>query len=67
MHKTEIFVAEEFKLKDFVEENDTSMKGVELGNEAGQENEVIKAVLILTEEKDVLVHETEISVASISV
>ena len=40
-----------------------SIKVVELGKEAELEKDVIKGVLIVTKEKDVSVHEAEISVA----
>ena len=39
---------------------DTSMKGVELGKEVETKEDTTKTVLIVTEEKDVLVHEIEI-------
>ena len=65
MHKTKISVAEEFKLKDVVEVKDTSIKGVEHCKEAEIEKDVTKAVLVVSEEKDVSVNEVEIFVASI--
>ena len=62
MHKTDISVAEEFELKDVAEEKDTSMKGFEFGKETKLEKDFTKALLVATEEKEVLVHEAEISV-----
>ena len=65
VHENEISVAEEFELKDVAKEKDTSIEDVELSEEAGLEKDFIKAVLFVIEEKDVSVHEAEISVASI--
>ena len=58
---------EEFKLKEVAEEKGTSIKGVELGKEADLGKDDMKAVLVITEENDVSVHEVELSVASILV
>ena len=46
---------------------DTSIQGAKLGKEAETEEDVTRAVLVPTGMKDVLVHETEISVAFIPV
>ena len=54
LHGTAISVAE-----------DISIRGVEFGKEAGLQKDATKAVLVGMEEKDVLVHEAEISVVSI--
>ena len=51
--------------KELLKSEGASIKGVELGNEAETEEDVTKAVLVVMEGKDALVHETEISVASI--
>ena len=45
---------------------DTAIKGVELSKEVETEEDITKAVVV-TGEKDVLVHVTEISVTSIPV
>ena len=65
VHDAEISVADEFKLKDVAEEKDVSIKGVELGKDSELEKDVTKAVLVVTEEKEVSVHDAEIYVASI--
>ena len=64
VHETYISVAEEFKLNDVAEEKHTYIKVVELSKEAELKKGVTNAVFVVTEEKDVSIHEAEISVAS---
>ena len=66
MHDTELSVSEDFNPKDVAKENHF-IKGAEVGKESELENDVTKALLVATEEKYGLVHEAEISVASIPV
>ena len=51
VHEAEISVAEQLKLKDVAEED-----MLQLSKEANLEKDVTEAVLVVTKEKDVLVH-----------
>ena len=57
MHVTAISVAEGFKLKEDIQETDTSIKSVEVGKEEELEKNVTQALLVVSEEKDISVHE----------